>query len=442
MRKLVLLLVTFVALTASAETIDNDDSCDIALLPAATLLLPYFEVDVDDPNGATTLFTITNVTNLDQIAYVTLWTDRAYPVLSFNIYLTGYDVQSINLFDVIARGIIAPDRGTGTAISKRGRYSDPNTARELSQCDRLPGVIDNVYVQRMQSAFREGIIPALGNVVPRCEGAGGVHENAVGYATVDVVRTCTTRIPTEPEYWRDVVLWDNVLIGDYQQITRTDRFAEGGPLVHIRAVLEGGTSEQRRANPAQWSAGFPRTFYGRYQSASTPQLDGRQPLPSTFAARWINGGAGNFNTFFKIWREGKTGASPTCAAINAEDTLEVREIVMFDEAENAFADIPQCRCDPPTSEKKFWQRPPTSLTSVADVESYPQLFNGAVAGWAYLNLQTPDQNDYATQAWVIASMRAEGEFSVDMDAVALGNGCSPPAPLSEVREGTGVIGPP
>src|SRR5215216_1332535 len=64
-------------------TTNNDDSCDISVAPAATLLLPYFEVDIDDPAGETTLFTITNVSNEDQIAHVTLWTDYSFPVIDF-----------------------------------------------------------------------------------------------------------------------------------------------------------------------------------------------------------------------------------------------------------------------------------------------------------------------------------------------------------------------
>ncbi|HEV7238041.1 MAG TPA: hypothetical protein VGQ36_02295 [Thermoanaerobaculia bacterium] len=431
------LLTLSLTLTATGATTRNDDSCDIAPLPAATLLLPYFEVDLDDPNGTTTLFTITNVSPRDQIAHVTLWTDRAFPVIGFNIYLTGYDVQSINLFDVIARGHIAPERGTGTQIQKRGRYSDPNTTLDLSSCDRLPGAIDNVYVTHMTEAFTNGRIPPLGNVIPGCENIGNVHENAVGYATIDVVRICSTKIGNETEYWRDEVLWDNVLAGDYQQVTRASRFAEGGPLVHIRAVPEGGTSQQRRDNPAAYDAGFERTFYSRYQSASTPKLDGRQPLPSTFAARWISGGSGNFQTFFKVWREGKTGANATCAAHTPEKDLHAREVVMFDEQENAVTGLPQCTC---TFEPAPYIFPPTSLTSVADIDRYPQHMNGAVSGWAYLNLHTPGQDEYATQAWVISSMRAEGQFSVDMDVTALGNGCSPPAGVSEVGDGTAVIG--
>ena len=439
MKKLLLLALTVIALGANAQTIDNDDSCDISLLPAATLLLPYFEVDVDDQNGDTTLFTITNVGPKDQIAYVTLWTDRAFPVLYFNVYLTGYDVQSINLYDVIANGAIAPPRGTGTAITKRGRYSDGNSALDLTSCDRLPGNIDSVYITRMKEAFMNGRVPAIGPSIPGCDDIGGVHENAVGYATIDVVRTCTTSSPLDEAYWRNDVLWDNVLVGDYQQVTRKHQFAEGGPLVHIRAVPEGGTSEMRRNNPAGYDAGFERTFYSRYQSASRPKFDGRQPLPSRFAARWISGGTGSFQTKLKVWREGKTGAGATCAAHVPEKDLRAVEVVMFDEDENAVAGLPQCTC---TFEPAPYIFPPTSLTSINDVDRYPQHPNNPVAGWAYLNLHTPGEDDYATQAWVISSMRAEGQFSVDMDVIAFGNGCSAPVGRTEVSgDGTAVIGP-
>src|SRR3954471_18672001 len=79
----------------------NDDSCDIAVTPAATLLLPYFEVDINLARR-TTLFSIINTSPLPQIARVTLWTDWAYPGYSFDIFLTAHDVQSVNLRDVFA----------------------------------------------------------------------------------------------------------------------------------------------------------------------------------------------------------------------------------------------------------------------------------------------------------------------------------------------------
>src|SRR6266568_6380593 len=90
---------------------NNDDTCDIASsAPAATLLLPYFEVDFKSPQttARTTLFTIVNTTDLPQIAHVVVWTDWSFPALDFNIFLTGYDVQGINLYDIFARASIAP----------------------------------------------------------------------------------------------------------------------------------------------------------------------------------------------------------------------------------------------------------------------------------------------------------------------------------------------
>ena len=51
---LALLLMMAAARPARAGICSLDDR------PGATLLLPYFEVDLDDPNGRTTLFSISN----------------------------------------------------------------------------------------------------------------------------------------------------------------------------------------------------------------------------------------------------------------------------------------------------------------------------------------------------------------------------------------------
>src|SRR5436190_23143282 len=111
---------SLLAATPTPSTTSNNDSCDISVTPAATLLLPYFDVDTaaaTGGSGATTLFTIVNTSRYPQIAHVTVWTDWAFPVLGFNIFLTGYDVQGINLFDVIVRGLIVPSIPSGTSIT-------------------------------------------------------------------------------------------------------------------------------------------------------------------------------------------------------------------------------------------------------------------------------------------------------------------------------------
>jgi hypothetical protein len=429
---LVLLLCALAVSAAIAATVDNDDSCDISVLPAATLLLPYFEVDLENSAGETTLFTVTNVTNFDQIAHVTLWTDYGYPVIDFNLYLTGYDVQAINLYDILARGVIAPDAGTGTAVTKRGTFSDVNPALKLAACDRLPGALDDVYITRMQQAFTLGKVPQLGTAAG-CSNIGGIHDRAIGYATMDVVGSCATRNATDPSYWTEVIRFDNVLIGDYQQINSAQNFAQGGSMVHLRAVPEGGTA-QERAGLASYTSGFDRTFYSRYQAAGSPKLDGRQPLPSTFATRWINGGPSEFQTSMKVWREGRTDSDLTCIRYGFEARRKATEIVVFDEDENAVSIADTAGDSGPVTRPEL---PSTSRTATSDSDIYPQVVNGSQAGWMYFNLDHTREDLHASQNWVISSMSAQGRFSTDIDAIALGNGCSAPTATSAVTAGNG-----
>src|SRR6476469_7649401 len=131
MKRSWLLVAMLLAITANGATFpgghpsttDNDDSCDVALLPAATLLLPYFEVDVHSPQtiARTTLFTVVNTSQYPQIARVTIWTDFGYPVMNFNLFLTGYDVQAINFYDVLARSVIGAPAGTSSSTPPGSR---------------------------------------------------------------------------------------------------------------------------------------------------------------------------------------------------------------------------------------------------------------------------------------------------------------------------------
>src|SRR5262245_3852017 len=66
----------------------------IAEQPSATLLLPYFQVDLNSRAGITTIFTINNSSATAILAHVTVWSDLAVPVFNFNVYLTGFDMQT------------------------------------------------------------------------------------------------------------------------------------------------------------------------------------------------------------------------------------------------------------------------------------------------------------------------------------------------------------
>lgn len=442
--------------TGAPATTNNDDSCDIAVTPAATLLLPYFEVDFNAPNteGVNTIFTITNTSDQPQIAHVTIWTDWSYPVIDFNIFLTGYDVQGISLYDIIGRGQIPPTGSANTANSPRGPRSQPHTTAgnpnwsggAAAACATLPGPIPAGLLAELRSALTTGIVPS------RCGGTpvGGTNENAVGYVTVDVANTCSTTLPTDPTYYANEILFDNVLIGDYQRInpsSATGNYAGGNPMVHIRAIPEGGVAGN---NPGTGVTGgytnLPYTFYDRYVPFAG--IDRRQPLPSLFAARYIQGGTGSFNTELAIWREGATGAGALCSEYDDNATLPFVEAVRFDERENPTTLVPECQISPCFD--VTGTLPETSTVSIDDAGVFPPDFTGTsdLGGWVYLNLTHIDnQGDFAvggraTQNWVTVQMTAEGRYGVDFDAAYLGNGCTPELGVTATTVGgTPRVGP-
>jgi hypothetical protein len=456
----------------SPATTNNDDSCDIAVQPAATLLLPYFEVDFQSQQSTarTTLFTIQNVSSSPQIANVTVWTDWGYPALTFPIFLTGYDVQGINLYDVFSRAIIAPGPtpGTGgtssnvvvpanpTPGSQPGpNTSNPNFLSDVSKsCAVLPGTFVPALLRDLQLLFTVGV-PEGNSVgcppppqtvpptpVPRM---GGVHHNAIGYITIDVVATCTpTAKPMSKEYFGNVLLYDNVLSGDYQVIVPGAKsYAQGGPLVHIRAIPEGGPAG------ASTLTNLPYTFYDRYTTGFffNRAVDRRQPLPSTFAPRFIQSGASGFNTSLKLWREGFVSGDAGCLDFVNNSNITIAEVVRFDEHENATASVP---FGPPPLAP---QVPATSSVSTA-TQVFPPLASvgSDVGGWIYMDLNNGGSTAYSvnittgiardfrtntsvttglrqSQNWVITSMFADPTFATEATALQLGNACTPAPPL-------------
>ncbi len=343
------------------STTNNDDTCDISTAPAATLLLPYFEVDFrsTQTTARTVLFTITNVSAFPQIAHVVVWTDWSYAALDFNIFLTGYDVQSINLYDLFSRGVIAPPSGTtsnttiptGNPADAAPQPTNPNIT-SLANCNALPAPLPPSIVADLQSVFTAGT--STGSICSSTTARlGSTHTNAIGYITVDVVANCNTSlVANDPAYFTTSLLFDNVLIGDYQDVNpnpATGNYAAGNPMVHIRAVPEGGNAG---TSPG---TNLPYTFYDRYTAGvvgGNRHIDRRQPLPALFAARFIQGGTGGFNTNYKIWREGIQVGCPTTAATAPANNsaIPVTEIVRFDEHENASISSGGIIFSPPPSQ--------------------------------------------------------------------------------------------
>ncbi len=380
-------LLLLAAMPAWAATTNNDDSCDIALQPAATLLLPYFEVDLKT-RAATTLFTLQNVSPAPVIANVTLWTDWGYPAFNFPIHLTGYDVQGVNLYDVLALGAMPP-----------------------TECHA--GNISPAILPDLQAAFLTGGGSACTSPI------GFFHLRAIGYATIDVVASCSAKSVASSDYFA-TLLYDNVLTGDYQQLATFEDhpYASGGPLVHIRAVPEGGAAGSVIATS------LPYTFYDIYTPApALRKSDRRQPLPSLFTPRFINGGTGAFSTTLKIWRESiTTGSCGGAQAAISNSRMTIADVARFDEHENATV---VSVCGTPCT------LPGTSSTASVPASNTtflpPFSTSGDVGGWFYLNLDNRRMTGRASQNWATTSMFAGPTYATEAMVTVLGNGCSPAA---------------
>jgi len=88
--------------------------CATDVEPAATLLFPFVQYDYEGGvNGENTLIAITNVSSEATIVHITVWTDYSIAILDFNLTLTGYDVQTLSIRDILKLGVLPHDTPAG-----------------------------------------------------------------------------------------------------------------------------------------------------------------------------------------------------------------------------------------------------------------------------------------------------------------------------------------
>ncbi len=452
MRKIVLCLAMAGLLVGSLP--GAAEICTIDDVPAATLLLPYFEVDLTNTTtGVNTLFSINNASASAAVAHVTLWTDQSIPTLDFDIYLTGYDVQTISVRDLFNGNLPrTADAGSdpGDTISHKGSLSqDINFPGSSGPCVAAytNPVLDNFRITNLRAAHTGLNAPAYGG----CLGAAYGDNIARGYITVDSVTQCNLFFPSSATYFSGGIADNrNILWGDYFYVNDAQNFAQGETLVHIESCT-GGTGPivfsgyvgngGRDAAGGAWCPFTPGeyTFYGRY--ASVAGQDQREPLSTTFATRFINGGTFTGGTDLIVWRDSKTiptgvNGPYTCGNPTRPSwfPLNQTDVVAFDEMEN-----PQDLCftgdvvSPPLGGAQTCfpleaQRVSLSGGNVIGSDPTPT----AAFGWMYLNLNTnvsgvvyPVADPNIAQAWVTTVMDADGRFSVGYDAIQLDSACQP-----------------
>src|ERR1039457_5908512 len=125
---LIALVLLVVAGTGYAVTCAYDN------VPAATLLVPYWKVSLNAPagpggvpgfpiptGGTDTLVSIVNVSTPGVIAHVTVWNKYSKAVLDFYVPLTGKDVASFSMRDVMNGKLnVNPATQIGTVIDPCG----------------------------------------------------------------------------------------------------------------------------------------------------------------------------------------------------------------------------------------------------------------------------------------------------------------------------------
>ncbi|HSS50416.1 MAG TPA: hypothetical protein VLX28_15875 [Thermoanaerobaculia bacterium] len=404
--------------TAAPMMAAADDFCAIGSRPGATLLLPYFEVDLDHADGPTTLFSVNNSSATATLANVVLWTDLGVPTFTFPLYLTGYDIQTFNLRDLFLGNMLrtaSAGQDPGDAISPKGVFSqDINFAScstFLPQPNLTPALRDHLR------AAHTGQFSQVWNA---CGGQNRSDHVARGYVTIDTVNRCASLTPADPGYFgpNGVATNQNVLWGDFFYVDPSKNYADGENLVRLRA-------------DSTTFAGKP-TFYGRYVNGSG--ADGRQPLPPDWAARFIAASTFTEGTDLIVWRDSGQVVEPfPCGHEPSWYPLLLTDYVAFDEEEHPF--IPPVF---PFSERYSKAQPPQPLPDQLPAEAN-RLRVGTEAlavpfdfGWLYLYLGSPSlvppPGYVSLQSWVGVEMKAGGRFSVGFGATPLSTGCNPATP--------------
>ncbi len=427
MRKLSVLLglLCLLGLTGPASAVIGtiDD------VPGATLLLPYFEVDLDSAEGVNTLFSINNASASATLAHVTVWSTWSIPVIDWDVYLTGYDVQTVNLRDILVSGILPRTASDGQdptdTISPQGDISqDINFASCTGFLPyQVPGVSTN-FRAHLQAILTGKKSPVDGT----CAGTNYGDNIARGYVTVDVTNACSLLFPSSTGYFVNggggIAGNRNILWGDYFYVNPSENFAQGETLVHIEAAPGFGANGFTGNYGSLLTTPGEYTFYGRYVLGTA--IDNREPLATTFASRYVTGGGFTGGTSLVVWRDSKFTPGASCTTGPNYGDLFEDQIVVFDEFENPLTVV--------TGGPSGEPLPGAQCTFCdeaqrVDVGGTDGITTNADFGWLYLNLNHATTRDATlgagyiniAQAWVTTVMDAEGRFSVGFDAIQLDN---------------------
>jgi hypothetical protein len=264
--------------------------CMVGPGAAATLLIPYFEVDLGD-GSLTTLVAVANAYRSGTLCRVVFWTDWGIPSLAFDIYLISFDIQTFNLRDIF-NGIL-PSTGEGENLES------------YEYCDTLPPFHTNPVMSSIDLArFADMHTGQMDSMTKNCAGESYDDNVARGYITIDVVNECSGVETIDPVFTpantiypyfvnggggAGIATTENKLWGDVIYVDDTNNYAQASEVVAIWA------------DPDSFTGSNIYTFYGRY--SGWDGRDDRVPLPSMWNQRFLDGGPFAGAASLIVWRD-------------------------------------------------------------------------------------------------------------------------------------------
>jgi hypothetical protein len=380
-------------------------------VPAATLLLPYFEVDLNNGNGPQTSIRLSNASATAILANVTLWTDWGIPTRSFVIYLTGYDTAEIDL-RLVFKGHLPRTASDGQdppdQISPQGNFSQDINFASCNGVLPYTTLLPAADVTALRNAHTGLASTTFGG---SCGGKAYGDGRARGYVTIDTVNQCTLSNPSSAGYLvsggAGIATNQNVMVGSYTTIDRSQGFATTEPLVHIEASP---------INPISSTPGEP-TFYGRL--VNNTAADNREPLGTIWNARYLNGGSFTGGTHFIAWQDpGQVVAPATCGNTPAPFPLVLGEVLAFNEQEDVSISPALSGVGVNTANTAF----SVVAQRVATAPLSPFAFGHMILNFNQFTGQSPTSGGTLTsrrQAFVSVQHSATGRFATSTGAVRL-----------------------
>lgn len=371
-------------------------------VPAASLLLPWFEVSASTcapppTAGKTTRFSVTNTSPQPRLAHVTLWTNAAVPAFDFDIYLNGYAQETIDLGALFCNGTMPT---SGRAIDIAGREAAPevdfpgcNTSANPANGAPVYATLPPATRTQLQATF-SGQATTPGG---QCSAVPVETEPSLinGYITIDVVDRCNADVAGDAGF-AAALREDNVLAG---RVTVEDP-ANNVSFGYAAVALEGTAGTELTGS---------RSFYD-FDPAGA---DLREPLATTFGVDFSR--AGTDRTSLVIWRGlGRVGEPFACNAKPPWYPIDFANISgmstrgAFTADDDGVAAILQR--SPPLAPLATQRMEPTTAFAL---------------GYAQLNLQhNRALLPGGGQGWVMRIDISEGRYATEEVAASFDSGCA------------------